>query len=137
MNWLRFRNALLNQYHEQPQISARIRLAVDELQRGLDELARLGHQFHLADGAGTSGADFPRLVFHLAAAPRGHLVFCVEDITFLGEGWFDTLDEAKHADGMGHQFRRGGIFPKRGLPATVADAGGQTRLDKERNNGNR
>jgi hypothetical protein len=74
-------------------------------------------------------------MYHLEAAPRGHLVLCEEDRVWLGEGWFDTLDEAKHADGMGQQFRRGGVFPKRGLPSIPIDFT-PSRLDREeRGNG--
>lgn len=136
MNWPRFRNALTTQYHEQPQHTRRIELAVESLRHGLEELARLGHVFHLAEGPAPAAVDFPRLMFHLTAAPRGHLVLCREDAEFLGPGWFDTLDEAKHADGMGQQFKRGGIFPKRNVPAVINGAG-QTQLDKDRDHGHR
>lgn len=134
MNWRRFRNELVNQYHEQPQVVALIDHACRQIEESLTILARYGHLFHLAEGPGSTFPDWPRLMFHLTAAPRGHLVFCEEDRAFLGEGWFDTLDEAKHADGMGEQFKRGGVFPKRGLPVLVSDAN-LTRLDQERKNG--
>lgn len=135
MNWLRFRNLLVNQHSDLPQNIKRVEYAVGMLEEGLRLLAGMGHLFHLAEGQGSGTPDFPRLMYHLEAAPRGHLVLCEEDRTLLGEGWFDTLADAKHADGMGEQFKRGGIFPKKGLPAIIPESVEMTRLDKERRDG--
>lgn len=132
MNWPRLRTVLVNTYHEQPQQVARIDSALRQAQEGLQTLASLGHQFHLAAGSEPPGDEWPRLVFHLEAAPRGFLCLCRQDRELLGEGWFDTLDEAKHAKGMDQQFRRGGIFPKRGLPALPQDYK-PSRIDQEEN----
>lgn len=138
MNWKRLRDRIVNQYSDRPQITAQVDLAIAETKSGLAGLARLGHQFHLVEGPAAPEhplhADFPRLVYHLLAAPSGYLVRCQPDLDLLGEGWFDTLDEAKHADGMGEQFKRGGIFPKSGLPALVPDSE-LTELDRRRRNG--
>lgn len=138
MNWKRLRDRLVNQYRDQPQITASIDLAIAETRSGLDGLARLGHRFHLVEGPPPADlpahSDFPRLVYHLLAAPSGYLVRCQQDLELLGEGWFDTLDEAKHADGMGEQFKRGGIFPKSGLPALVPESE-PTELDLRRKRG--
>lgn len=119
MNWRRLRNELVNLHHEEPQAVAMIDHAVRLLEEGVTLLGRFGHHLHLVSGTEPERRDYPKLMFHLEAAPKGHLVFCQEDVDWLGEGWFETLDEAKHASGMGQQFRRGGIFPKRGLPALV------------------
>lgn len=125
MNWTRLRNSLVNQYHEKPQVVASIDLGLRQVREGLELLARLGHLFYLAPGSVSESnllaLEFPRLVYHLDSAPRGYLVRCQSDLELLGEGWFDTLDEAKHADGMGEQFKRGGVFPKSGLPAIAQD----------------
>lgn len=137
MNWQLFRNALANHpdHHERPQAVARIDRAVAEVRSGLEELARLGHLFHLVGGPAGVGVEWPRLVYHLEKAPRGFFCLCEEDFGFLGGyegGWHDTLDEAKHSAGMDRQFRgRGGIIPKRGLPA-AAVAREPTRLDRLR-----
>ncbi len=130
MNWRRLRNALVNEHHEEPQTIAMIDHALRLTEEGLSLLSRLGHHMHLAAGTEPESRGYPKLMFHMEAAPRGHLVFCQEDIDWLGEGWFETLDEAKHAAGMGQQFRRGGIFPKRGLPAIVRESSRETDEEK-------
>lgn len=131
MDWPAFRASLFAEYHEEPQKTAKIDHALRLCREGLELLASLGHQAHLRLGPAPP-AGWPRKMFHLKAAPRGHQVFCQEDIELLGEGWFPTLDEAKHAAGMERQFRRGGILPKRGLPAPSL-ASVPTKLDQERN----
>lgn len=133
MNWRLLRNQLVNCYHERPQSVAVIDHALAQVQEGLRLLDQMGHQFHLASGPQPPARAWPRLVFHLDH-PKGFLCLCEEDFEFLGSGWFDTLDEAKHADGMGHQFKRGGVFPKKGLPVLLEEPE-LTRLDKERRNG--
>lgn len=140
MNWRRLRNYLTNLHQDRPQEVALIDRAVRMAEEALADLARIGHTFHLAEGLRPVNPEkhpdreYPRMMYHLVAAPRGHLVLCEEDREWLGEGWFDTLAEAQHADGMGYQFRRGGIIPKRGLPVIVSESE-PTRLDKERANG--
>ena len=118
MNWPLLRNSLANQYHEQPQVVAKIDHALSSVRSGLEQLAALGHLMHLCEGAAPVAKEWPRMVYSLSH-PRGYLCLCEQDFVLLGPGWFNTLDEAKHADGMGAQFRRGGIFPKAGLPAVV------------------
>ncbi|HKU52945.1 MAG TPA: hypothetical protein VJQ25_10790, partial [Nitrospira sp.] len=75
-----------------------------------------------------------KLLFHFEKAPQGFLCLCEEDREFLGEGWFDTLADAQHAEGMGHQFRRGGVFPTKGLPA-IMDDDNLTPIDRRRRMG--
>lgn len=129
MDWRRLRNDLVNQYHERPQAVAQIDHALALVQEGLRQLGQLGHQMHVAQGAQPAiPAPWPRIMYNLHAAPKGFLVLCQQDRDLLGDGWFDTLDEAKHADGMGFQYRRGGIIPKRGVPA-VHVVSEPTRLD--------
>jgi hypothetical protein len=136
MNWPLFRNRLVNRYHEQPQVVMRIDHALGLVRDGLRELGTMGLVYHLESGPAPADsplhAPFPRHVYHLESAPRGYEVRCQSDLELLGEGWFDTLDEAKHADGMGEQFKRGGVFPKSGLPAVIIDDDQRTRLDRER-----
>lgn len=129
MDWVTLRAELHSAYHEQPQKTARIDRALELIREGIGELCSLGHVCHLAEGEAPP-RGFPRMMFHLQAAPRGHPVYCQEDIELLGEGWFPTLDEAKHSAGMEHQYRRGGIIPRRALPAITLDSG-PTRLDRE------
>lgn len=138
MDWSLFRAVLIGrpEHHERPQEVATIDHGISLVKEGLALLAKTGHLFHLSEGPLSASSTWPRTYFHLKAAPRGHLVFCPEDLSYLGEGWFLTLDEAKHADGMGQQFRRGGIFPKRALPALISDYI-PTPLDKESRNESR
>lgn len=137
VNWQLFRNALVNtpDFHERPQLVARVDRAVREVKAGLEELASLGHTFHLAAGPAANAPEWPRLVYHLEKAPRGFLCLCQEDFGFLGGydgGWHDTLEQAKYSAGMDRQFRgRGGVLPKRGLPAEAPQRE-PTRLDRLR-----
>lgn len=135
MNWQAFRNKLVNQYHEQPQATARIDRALGLLREGLAELGSLGHIHHLAPGPEPQRSEWPKLLYNLEKAPRGYLCLCQEDRKLLGPGWFETLDEAKHADGMGEQFHgRGGIIPTSGLPS-VPEGSELSELDKRRRSG--
>ena len=125
LQWKLLHDHLVNQpqHYERPQQTARIARALALVQEGLEELSRLGHHFELL-GTDVPRDSWPRLVFHLQKAPRGF--FCLSEFDFehaLGgteAGWHDTLDEAKHSAGMDKQFTRGGVFPKRGLPALGA-----------------
>lgn len=105
---------------------------MDLIREGLGILAACGHIHHLVAGPSPPAEVFPRMVYHMDH-PRGFQVLCQEDLELLGEGWFNTLDEAKQASGMGMQYRRGGIFPKKGLPVIAGD--NLSRLDKLRAKG--
>lgn len=136
MNWTLLRNQLVNlpQHHERPQSAAMIDHALAQVQSGLEQLARLGHPFHLEIGIDASQGSWPRTVYHLQKAPRGFLCLCEQDLEDVlgGEaaGWFSTLEEAKHAGGMERQFTRGGVFPAAGLPAVQEED--LSPLDRER-----
>lgn len=128
MNWQLLRNHLVNQHTMQPQQIMMIDHALNAVRQGLEQLAQMGHMMHLADGAAPPTAEWPRLVFSVDR-PNGFMCLCEQDFALLGPGWFNTLAEAQHADGMGEQFKRGGIFPKKGLPLVV-DTVGRSRLDQ-------
>src|ERR1700733_2534163 len=134
MNWPLLRNRLVNRHHEEPQKTAQIDHAISLLREAHGLLAQMGHFIYLTEGPAIAPPEWPKLVFHAQKAPRGFLALCPEDFELLGDGWYDTLDEAKHAQGMEVQQRRGGIFPRSGLPALVAGSE-QTELDKERDHG--
>lgn len=138
MNWQLFRNALVNhpRHHERPQQTALIDHALGQVRSGLEQLGGMGHHFHLVEGAHAHYMEWPRLVFHIEKAPLGFFCLCEQDFYTLGGhdgGWFNTLDEAKHAQGMDKQFTRGGVFPKSGLPAVQIED--LSPLDRERLNG--
>ncbi|HKU51985.1 MAG TPA: hypothetical protein VJQ25_05930 [Nitrospira sp.] len=131
MDWQHLLDTLTNECHDRPQNLFRARKAVQSIRDGIEELGRLGYHFHLASGSQTPPKKYPKLLFHFEKAPQGFLCLCEEDREFLGEGWFDTKEAAAHAEGMGHQFRRGGVFPTRGLP-TIIENDNLTPLDRRR-----
>lgn len=128
MNWTLLRNDLVNQHTHEPQAQAMIDHALQHVQSGLQQLAQLGHLYHLASGQAPPAAEWPRRVYSVDR-PEGFLCLCAEDFKLLGPGWFDTLAQAQHADGMGEQFKRGGVFPKKGLPLVVQPEE-RSRLDQ-------
>ncbi len=139
MNYQLLRNALVNhpRHHERPQQTALIDHALAQVRSGLEQLSAMGHHFHLVEGATGTVAEWPRTVFHLEKAPLGFLCLCEQDFEDVlgGEasGWFNTLDEAKHASGMDKQFTRGGVFPTAGLPTVQVED--LSPLDRERREG--
>jgi hypothetical protein len=53
---------------------------------------------------------WPRLLFHAEKAPNGRLCLNEFEKMELGDGWFETLDDAQHWDGTQAQFEgRGGV----------------------------
>lgn len=137
MNWQAFRNDLVNDpsHHERPQHTALIDRSFALVREGLQQLASLGHQFHLAEGPAPEKPRWPRMVYSLDH-PRGFFCLCQQDFEFLGEGWYDTLDEVKLAAAIKEQYKgRGGELPKSGLPATIVDDSQLTYLDRQRKAG--
>jgi hypothetical protein len=49
-------------------------------------------------------------MFHIYQGAR--VVNCQEDLDDLGDDWYPTMDEARHAAGVTKQMQRGGIFTK-------------------------
>lgn len=98
------RTKLVAEHYSQPQVVARINSAIEELANGLTTLASLGHQFHLEPGPASPGDKWPKLMFHVSSAPNGRVVNSEWDLTDLGNGWFETLETAQHANGVQVQF---------------------------------
>ncbi len=134
MDWKHLRETLLNDNHDRPQNVARIEMDLAKVQEGIEDLARLGYIYHLAVGSQPPVKKYPKMFFHFEKAPDGFLCLCEEDREILGDGWFETKSAAEHAEGMGHQFRRGGVFPTKGLPVVVEDEN-LTPLDRRRKAG--
>jgi hypothetical protein len=87
-----------------------VRLAMAAVDDGLGLLARLGHRYHLVLGPPPEVEEWPRVMFHVEAAPNGRLVASDFERHELGYGWFFTLGEAQHAEGYRAQFAgRGGV----------------------------
>lgn len=87
-----------------------IRLAMAAIDDGLNVLSRLGHRYHLEPGPPPLHNRWPKIMFHVEAAPNGRIVNSEYDAQELGVGWYYTLQEAQHAEGVRAQFAgRGGI----------------------------
>lgn len=110
---------LLAIHHDRPQQLGRVNHAFRAIAEALAELGSMGHQFHLAEGPPGSGEIWPRLYFHVKAAPNGRLVHSKYELGDLGPGWFPTLDEAQHADGVATQFAGRGGVGRRDLPMVL------------------
>lgn len=113
---------LLAEHHAKPQNLSRIEHEFGRLGEALAALAALGHLYHLAEGSPGSGEVWPRLYFHVHAAPNGRVVNSRWELAELGPGWFPTLDEAQHDDGVATQFAGRGGVGRKSLPAVVAGA---------------
>lgn len=111
MNLSALRTRLEAKHSASPQNARRVQLAIAELESGLTALASLGHPMHLVEGSGEAPElGWPRLLFHIDAAPNGRLVFGEAEARELGPEWHTTLERAQHADGVKTQFAgRGGI----------------------------
>lgn len=97
-----------------------MQLAIASLEEGLATLASLGHPFHLEDGVVRSELGWPRILFNVDSAPNGRLVNSEYDARELGPGWYDTANDAQHADGLKTQFAGRGGIGVRNVPAISA-----------------
>jgi hypothetical protein len=87
-----------------------VRLALAAIDDGLNVLSRLGHPYHLVAGPSPVEDEWPKVMFHVEAAPNGRIVNSLYDAQELGPEWFYTLQEAQHAEGIRAQFAgRGGV----------------------------
>ena len=129
---------MVNNYHEQPQKVAQVDHWLTHIREGIEGLQRLGHVFHLAPGSEPGRKEWPRMVYHAEKARLGFYCLCQQDFEILGgneAGWFDTLDEAKHELAVQEQWKRGGVFPKYGLPVVEPEEDGLTPLERKRRRG--
>ena len=113
------RASLVGQHFDQPQNLMIIRHAFDLIAEGLKLLGSLGHPFHLVEGTSVEGEIWPKVYFHIEAAPNGRLVNSLYDLQDLGPGWYPSLDQAQHADGMATQFDGRGGVRKRDVPMLI------------------
>jgi len=100
-------------HHHDLQAVTTLTAAVAEVDHGLALLARLGHVYHLEAGPPYELDEWPRLLFHVTAAPNGRIVGSWWEARELGEGWWPTLQEAQNKEAIKAQFRgRGGVGDK-------------------------
>jgi hypothetical protein len=112
MNW---RQRIIVDWPNEPQKSHRAREALRQIEDGLAALASLGHPLHIEEGyTPPPKPEWPKVMFHMTQGSR--LVSCQADLEELGDDWYPTMDEAKHAAGIAKQNQRGGIF-QRALPS--------------------
>lgn len=126
MNW---REKIICDWPNDLQKAYRARMALAELDRLLGELASLGHPLHVEEGyVPPPPPGWPRAMFHLYAPPR--VVNCQADLDELGDDWYPTMEEARHAAGVTKQMQRGGIFDK-ALPSTLSQTPQQVQQNLE------
>jgi len=101
------------EHHHDPQGFATVTLAINEIERHVNLLNRLGHVFHLEYGPAYDIPEWPKILFHVHAAPNGRIVNSQWEAIELGPGWWPTYDEAQYKEGVRSQFRgRGGIVDR-------------------------
>lgn len=111
------RERILHAQLASPQNTLRAERALRELEEALGALSAMGHRLYVTEQPIPDLAEWPRMVYHLEAAPQGR--YCPDIWAFwdLGPDWFFTYGDAQHASGMRAQMAgRGGVFTS-GLPA--------------------
>lgn len=116
MDWAGLRRQLIGEHSGDQRDVAYLQIALADAERALDQLARMGHQFHLEPGPGSPLAEWPRMMFHVTSAPNGRLIRSVYEQWDLGDGWCDSLEEAQIRDGEAQQFRGRAGVNRRALP---------------------
>ena len=112
MNW---RQKIVADWPNEPQKAAKARMALQQIEEGLAMLATLGHPLHVEEGyLPPPKPEYPKVLFHIFQGQR--VVHNVGDEKELGDDWYPTMEEARHAAGMTKQNQRGGIFA-RALPS--------------------
>lgn len=115
MNW---RERIVSDWPDEPQKIARARVALAALDHALGELAGMGHPLHVEEGyVAPPPPGWPRAVFHATTGTR--VVRSQIELDELGEDWFPTMEEARHAEGLRMQMKRGGIFNPRQMPTLL------------------
>ena len=119
-------------HHHDTQSFVAVTSAVNEIEHGLVALAKLGHIFHLEYGPPYEIPEWPRILFHVHAAPNGRVVQSSWEALELGPGWWPTLQEAQYKEGIRAQFRGRGGVGDRSLPMLMdgGPAGPRYGLDQ-------
>ena len=115
-------NKLLALHPDKPQEGQHVLAALREINLGIAQLGKLGHVYHLAAGPcpdEIANAWGPRVYWH--ADGRYHECWHPRDLEELGEGWAETLEEAKRLQGMAQQFAGRGGVRSGNLPAVMSD----------------
>jgi hypothetical protein len=114
MNW---RQKIITDWPNDPQRSHKAKEALKQIEESLLILASLGHPLHVEEGyTPPPPPEWPKAVFHMLQGTR--VVACQADLDELGDDWYGTMEEARHAAGVIKQNQRGGIF-SRALPSIL------------------
>lgn len=117
MNWNALRAKLQHAHLREPQKAMICDLALRTAEAALADLARAGHHFRLVEGH-EHPAEFPKMMYHLAAEP--HLCLCEADVAELGLGWYDSPWDAQLAEAYEVQFEgKGGVPRPRKAPVVA------------------
>jgi hypothetical protein len=103
-------------HHHDSQSYVKVTAAIREVEHGLHMLAIMGHVYHLEPGPPYDLPEWPRILFHVFAAPNGRVIQNRWEAEELGPGWWPTLQEAQHKEGIRAQFRGRGGVGDRSLP---------------------
>ena len=127
MNW---RERIIADWPDDLQRNHRAKTALAELDRILSELAGLGHPLHVEEGyVPPPPPGWPKALFNVHAGAR--VVRSQQELDDLGEGWFPTMEEARHDEGMRKQLQRGGIFNPRQMPTLLSQTPAQILANQE------
>lgn len=132
MDFSGFRRQIIASHSGRPQEVQVLEYAIRELENSMNQLAKLGHVFHLEPGNGSRYPSWPRRLFHVSAAPNGRMVRSEFELWDLGEGWFDSLEEAQHAEGVAASWRGKAGVNRRALPVDLGVRGTVELFNKEK-----
>ncbi len=118
MNWTLLADHLAAAHGSDYQSIHRVRTAVQQAQEAITTLGVLGHHYHLEEGPPPPQQEWPRYMFH-ERCPEGLLVHGPEQQAELGDGWRQSLAEARQAHGLKVQFAGRGGVKLTDLPAVI------------------
>lgn len=129
MDWNGLKRKLQAEHPGDPRTLAYLEKAFELGREALDIFAQFGHKFHLAPGPGTASTEWPKMMFHVEAAPNGRMVRDEYELYDLGDGWENSLEDAQVRDGIMAQFTGRGGVNRRSLPSVLPGEGVTSKLD--------
>lgn len=127
MNWTLLSDHLAARHGTDYQSMHRVKTAVQALQEAITQLGALGHHYHLEEGPPPPQLEWPRYMFH-ERHPEGVLVHGPEQQAELGDGWRQSLADARQAHGLKVQFAGRGGVKLTDLPAVILGQDPEGRL---------
>jgi len=130
MDWNTLKRRLQAEHPGDPRTLAYLEKAFELGKEALEIFAKHGHQFHLAPGPSPASSEWPKMMFHVEAAPNGRMVRDEFELYDLGDGWCNSLEEAQVRDGIMAQFTGRGGVNRRSLPSPVPGQGVTSKIDE-------